>query len=79
MDGSVSVAGVADLKMCYLAGYIYERNTQNTRTHIWQSVDRGGRRQILTEEKAMRREQSVPDEAVNVHVNDTSDGSFWTP
>ena len=42
MDRSVSVAGVADLKMCNLediAGYIYERNAH---THICQSVDRGG-------------------------------------
>ena len=45
MDRSVSVASVADLKMCYLediAGYIYERNAHTTHTHIWQSVDRGG-------------------------------------
>ena len=42
--------------------------TQHNTTHICQSVARGGWQwgQILTEEKAMRREQSVPDEAVNV-------------
>ena len=32
----------------------------------------------MTEEKAMRREESVPDEPVNVHVNDTSDVRLWT-
>ena len=52
------------------------------RTHIFGKVQTGEVRrwgQILTEEKAMRREQSVPDEAVNVHVNDTSDVRFSTP
>ena len=56
---------------------IHLQNTQHTR--ICQSVHRGGRRQILTEEEAMRREESVLDELVNVHVNDTSDIRLWTP
>ena len=52
------------------------------RTHIFGKVQTGEVRrwgQILTEEKAMRREESVPDELVDVHVNDTSDLRLWTP
>ena len=81
MDGSVSVAGVADLKICYLldrAGYIYKTHT--THTYLPKCTQgRAAPGQILTEEKAMRREESVPDELVNVHVNDTSDIRLWTP
>ena len=85
MDGAVSVAGVADLKICYSvdrAGYIYETNAHTHRTHTYLPKCTQGRAapgQILTEEKAMRREESVPDELVDVHVNDTSDLRLWTP
>ena len=55
---------------------IHLQNTHNA--HVFAKVYTG-RRQILTEEEAMRREESVPDELVNVHVNDTSDIRLWTP
>ena len=46
MDRSVSVAGVADLKMCYLediAGYIYERKTHTAQHNTYLAKCRQGR------------------------------------